>query len=198
MRAVARYCASSKPIHWKVALSTLGYVGRRVHSDLVFRVAGLGMQVFADADYVCKAADRRSVSGGLVMYGGVCVSWFSKAQKCITISTTEAAYVVRVNVIKEVLFLRQIWWFVLLDVRMPYIPLFENNEGAEQIAQKPITNSDSNHIDIRHHFLTELLIVGGEEISIIHVLSAFQHVGILTKAIAQDSFEFHRNFARNL
>ena len=156
------------------------------------------MQVFADADYVCKAADRRSVSGGFVMYGSVCVSWFSRAHKCITLSAPEAAYVALVNVIKEALFLRQIWLFVFLDVRMPYIPVFEDNEGVVQIAQKPITNSDSKHIDIRHHFLKELLIVGGGEISIIHVPSAFQHVGILTEAIAQDSFEFYRNFARNL
>ena len=51
------------------------------------------MEVFADADYASKAADRRSVSGGLVMCGGGCISWFSRTQKCVTLSTTEAEYV---------------------------------------------------------------------------------------------------------
>ena len=97
------------------------------------------------------------------------------------------------DVTKEVLLRRQVWPFMLPDVGMPCIPVFEDSEGAVQIAQNPITNSDSKHIDVRHHFLREL--VGRKEISIIHVPSAFQHADILSKAIAQDSFEF---FAMNL
>ena len=71
------------------------------------------MQVFADADYAGKAADRGSVSGGLVMCGGACVSWFSRTQKCVILSTTKAEYVAIADVIKELLFLRQIWRFML-------------------------------------------------------------------------------------
>ena len=76
------------------------------------------MQVFADADYASQAADRRSVSGGLVMGGGACVSWFSRTQKCVTLLTTEAEYVALADVVKEVLFLRQVWRFMLPDVSM--------------------------------------------------------------------------------
>ena len=71
------------------------------------------MQVYADADYASKAADRRLVSGGLVMCGGACVSWFYRTQKCITLSTTEAEYVALATPIEEVLFLRQVWRFMM-------------------------------------------------------------------------------------
>ena len=57
------------------------------------------MQVFAEADYASKATDRRSVSGGLVMCGGAHVSWFSRTQKYVTLSTTEAEYVALADVI---------------------------------------------------------------------------------------------------
>ena len=40
---------------------------------------------------------------------------------------------------------------------MPCIPLFEENEGAIQIAKHPISNSNSKHIDVRHHFLREFV-----------------------------------------
>ena len=156
VRAVARYCASPKFVHWKAALGILGYVRRTSSFGITFQrgtVGGLSMQVFADADYASKAADRRSVSGGLVMCGGACVSWFSRTQKCVTLSTTEAEYVALADVMKEVLFLRQVWRFMLPDVGMPCIPVFEDNEGAVQLAQNPITNSNSKHIDVRHHFL---------------------------------------------
>ena len=62
---------------------------------------------------------------------------------------------------------------MLPDVGMPCVPVFEDSEGAVQLAQNPISNSNSRHIDVRHHFLREL--VGRREISIFHVSSSFQH-----------------------
>ena len=125
------------------------------------------------------------------MCGGACVSWFSKTHKCKTLSTTEEL----ADIVKEVLFLRQVWHFMLSDVGMPCIPVFEDNEGAVQLTQNPITNSNSKHIDVRHHFLREL--VERKEISVIHVASPFQHADFLTKAISRKSFEFHRNIDMN-
>ncbi|CAB1115707.1 unnamed protein product [Ectocarpus sp. CCAP 1310/34] len=89
VRAVARYCASPKMVHWKAALGILGYVRRTSWMGITFErgvVTGMSMQVFVDADYASKAADRRSVSKGLVMCGGGCVTWFSRTQKCVTLS----------------------------------------------------------------------------------------------------------------
>ena len=103
-------------------------------------LSALSMQVFADADYASQATDMRSASGRLVMCGGACVSWFSGTQKCVTLSTLEAEYVALADFMKEVLFLRQVWRFMLPDVGMPYIPVLEDNEGAVQLAQSPITN----------------------------------------------------------
>ena len=50
------------------------------------------LEVFADADYASRATDRRSVSGGTIMCAGACVCWFSRTQKCVTLSTPEAEY----------------------------------------------------------------------------------------------------------
>ena len=107
VRAVARYCASPKLIHRRIALGILGYVRRTSSPGITFyrgSVAGLSLQVFSDADYASKATDRRSVSGGLIMCGDGCVSWFSRTQKCVTLSTAEAEYVAITDVPKEVLF----------------------------------------------------------------------------------------------
>ena len=70
--------------------------------------ADLKLQLFAHAEYASVAADRRSVSGEFVMYGGGCVSWFSNTQKSVTLYTTKAEYVALADVIKEVLFSRQV------------------------------------------------------------------------------------------
>ncbi|CAB1120585.1 unnamed protein product [Ectocarpus sp. CCAP 1310/34] len=116
-----------------------------------------------------------------------CVTWFSRTQKCVTLSTTEVEYVAIADVLNKVLFLRQVWRFMLPDASMPCIPAFEDNQGALQIAHNPITNSNSNHIGLRHHFIREL--VDRKEISITHVP---------TKAISKESFALHREFVINL
>ena len=56
----------------------------------------------------------------------------------------------------------------------------EVGRGAIQIAKHPIFNSNSKHIDVRHHFLREL--VETKEIEIIHVASQYQYVDFLIKA----------------
>ena len=49
------------------------------------------------------------MSGGAIMCAGACVSWFSRTQKCVTLSTSEAGYVALGDAVKEILFLRQVW-----------------------------------------------------------------------------------------
>ena len=76
------------------------------------RGSGLELVAFADADYASKATDRRSVSGGAIMFAGACVCWFSRPQKCVTFSTTEAEYVALADTIKEAMFMRYVWSFI--------------------------------------------------------------------------------------
>ena len=62
---------------------------------------------------------------------------------------------------------------------MPCFPIFEDNQGAVQLSQNPVSNSNSKHIDVRHHFLRELFRQG--DISLSNVPSEYQHADILTK-----------------
>ena len=77
LRVVARYCSAPEHVHWRATMGILGYVRRTSGFGIIFQrgtVGGLSLQAFADADYASVAAYRRSVSGGLVKCGGVCVS----------------------------------------------------------------------------------------------------------------------------
>ena len=88
VRAVARYCTAPRAIHWKAALSILEYMNGTSEYDTTFQrgtLCSISLEVFADADYACKATDRRSVSSGAIMCGGVSVCWFSSTQKCVTL-----------------------------------------------------------------------------------------------------------------
>ena len=80
---------------------------------------------------------------------------------------------------------------------MPCIPVLEDDERAIQLTRNPITNSNSKHLDVRHHFIRDL--VARKKISMTHVASSeYQHADFLTKAISKGSFELHRVFFMNL
>ena len=65
-----------------------------------------------------------------------------------------------------------------------------------QLAQNPATNSNFQHIDVRHHFLREL--AHKRDISVTHNPFEYQRADIMTKALVWDIFVAHRNFLMNL
>ena len=199
MRVVARYCTAPRAIHWKAVLGILEYIngtseyGITTQRGTLFRIS---LEMFVDADYTSKATDRRSVSGGAIMCGGARVCCFSGSQKYVTLSTSEAEYVALGDAVKELLFLRQVWRFMLPGKVLQCFPVLEDNQGAVQLAQNLVTNSNSKHIDVRHHFLREL--VRQRDIKVVQVPSEFQHADILTKGSGYDLFVFHRKLLMKL
>ena len=121
---------------------------------------------------------------------------FPGLKKCVTLLTSEAEYIALGDAVKELLFLRQVWRFMLPSKALSCFTVFEDNQGAVQLAQNPVTNSNSKHIDVRHHFLREL--VRQRDTKIVQVPSELQHADILTKALAFDLFAFHRKLPMNL
>ena len=108
VRAVARFSHEPKPTHYKAALKILEYLNATSDLGLVFKKSSdleciqleFDLDTYVDADYAHKAEDRRSVSGAAIFCGGTLVYWFSRTQKCVTLSTTEAEYVAMADDVK--------------------------------------------------------------------------------------------------
>ena len=71
----------------------------------------------------------------------------------------------------------------------------EDNEGAIRLANNPLSSGRSRHIDVRHHFLRDL--VREKVIKIEHVETKLQHADVLTKPLEVKTFRFHRDFLLN-
>ena len=88
---------------------------------------------------------------------GACVCWFSRTQKCATLSTTEFEYVALADTMKEAMFIRSVWSVIFPGFGATYMTVLADNEGARHLARNPVCTSSSKHIDVRHHFLRELV-----------------------------------------
>ena len=123
------------------------------------------------------------------MCAGACVCWFSRTQKCVMLSTTEAKYVALVDPIKEAIVLRYVWSFIFLPgLGSACIAVLEDNKGTRHLAHNPVCASNSEHINIRDHFLRELVFRG--ELDVVSVKSEQQHTDFLTKTLAGPVFVF--------
>ena len=84
VRAVAVYYTASRAIYRKVALGILEYINGTSVYRITFQrgtLSSISLEVFADADYVSKATDRRSVSRGAIMCGGASICWVFRTHK---------------------------------------------------------------------------------------------------------------------
>ena len=98
--------------------------------------------------------------------------------------------------IKEVMFLRYIWGFIIPDHDIGCTLVKEDSVGAIHLAKKPATTPNSKHIDIRLHFIRELGANG--EFKVVCVPSEEQHADFLFKPLHQGAFAAHRYFVMNI
>ena len=71
------------------------------------------MELFVDSDFASKATDWRSVSGAVVVFAGACVMYLCKTQNSAVLSSMEAEYVAMADGMKEAIFLRSVWSFII-------------------------------------------------------------------------------------
>ena len=112
------------------------------------------------------------------MLGKSLVSWSSKKQNSVALSTAKEEYIAAGACCAQILYMKQ----TLLDygVVLEKVPLLCDNESAVKLANNPVQHSRTKHIDIRHHFLRDH--VAKNDISLEGVRTDDQLADIFTKA----------------
>jgi hypothetical protein len=109
---------------------------------------------FSDSDYAGDTDTRRSVSGYVIYLCGAPISWRSKAQRSVTLSSTEAEWIALSEVAKEVLVIAQILKSMGIKVEYPIV-IRVDNTAAIFLAKNVTTNQRTRHVDIRTKFVTQ-------------------------------------------
>jgi hypothetical protein len=112
------------------------------------------------------------------------MSWSSKKQTYVALSTAEAEYVAARQCCMQLLWMRQTLWD--FGYNMSKVPLLCDNESAIRLAGNPIEHSHTKHIDIRHHFLRDHEQMG--DIDICHISTENQLSDIFTKPLDEKRF----------
>jgi hypothetical protein len=112
------------------------------------------------------------------------VSWSSKKQTFVALSTAEAEYVAAGQCCAQLLWMRQT--LRNLGYNLSKVPLLCDNESAIRLVDNPVKHSRTKHIDIRHHFLRDPQQRG--DIDIYHISTENQLADIFTKPLDEKRF----------
>ncbi|KAJ9545622.1 hypothetical protein OSB04_025329 [Centaurea solstitialis] len=140
--------------------------------------SGFELTAFTDSDHAGCKLNRKSTSGACQFLGDKLVSWSSRKQNCVSLSTAEAEYVAAACCCSQVLWMK----IQLADYgyTMHRIPIYCDSSSAIQIAANPVQHSRTKNIDIRYHFIKDHVEKGNVELFFVE--SERQIADLFTKA----------------
>jgi len=144
---------------------------------------------YVDADFAGDLTDRKSTTGYIIKLGSNVISWKSKKQPTVSLSTTEAEYIALTEITSELL------WFKNLLMELGYkftepIKIHEDNQSCIKMATSNSNKSRAKHLDIKYHFIKEH--VDSKTIELNYVPTNEQIADTLTKALPRSQFELLR------
>lgn len=138
---------------------------------------------FSDADWAGDVNERKSTSGACFFLGNNLVSWFSRKQNCVSLSTVEAEYVSAGSCCSQLIWMKQMLGDYGLSSNT--LTMFYDNSSAIDISKNPVQHSRTKHIDIKYHFRD---LVEKDLICIKYVSTENQLADIFTKALDFERF----------
>eukprot|EP00253_Pinus_taeda_P028701 PITA_28701 len=187
---VGRFQANPKETHLQAGKRIFKYLQGTQNYGLWYpRDTDLTLHAYTDADWAGSVDDRKSTSGGAFFMGSRLVSWFSKKQSSIALSTAEAEYVAAASCCTQLLWMMQ----TLQDFKItctPPISILCDNTSAISISKNPVMHSKTKHIPIKYHFLREQVLE--QKVKLEYVPSKEQVADILTKPLPKETFEYLR------
>ena len=129
---------------------------------------------YADADYAGDIDTRRSTSGMVVKMGTGAISWASKLQPVVTLSTTEAEYISATSAAQEILWLRNLFQEIGYEIEGAS-SLYLDNQSAIAVSKNPEHHGRMKHLDLRHYWLRDVVKEG--KINDTYKKSNFLHTG---------------------
>ena len=148
--------------HWQAVKWILRYIKKTLDVGLIFEKDDMVSQHvvrYCDSDYAGDLDKRRSTTGYVFTLTKAPVSWKSTLQSTVALSTTKAEYMAITEAVKEA-----IWLQGLLDdlgVGQKQVTVFCDSQSAIHLAKNQVYHARTKYIDVRYHFVREIIEEGG-------------------------------------
>lgn len=158
---LSQFMANLGWVHWDAIKSVFKYLRGTLGYSICYHWNSSGaphlvcIHGFVDSDWVGDVDRRRSTSAYVfTMFGGA-ISWMSKRQPVVALSTTEAEYMASTHACKEAIWLRILCSDIGVDVRK--ITISCDSQSAICLAKNPTFHARTKHIDVQFHFMRDMV-----------------------------------------
>lgn len=154
---LSQYLSDPNTKHWIAVKHVLRYLKGTIDFGLSYKKDedGLALVGYSDADWASSIDDRRSTTGYCfsLTKTGPLVSWKSKKQPTVALSSCEAEYMALAATTQESLYLKQLLSEMDIGHKYECAVIFEDNQGTIALSKNSMTQQRSKHIDVRYHFI---------------------------------------------
>ena len=153
---VAQFCQNPRKVHFIAVQRILAYLKGTSKHGIAYEATNNSLiQIsYSDSDYAGDSETRRSTSGFLFTYNGGPITWGSRRQSCVSVSTMEAEYVAMCESAKDVAWTRQLLSGIGCDQEAP-TGLLCDNQGALNHISNPEFHRRTKHIDVQLHYVRD-------------------------------------------
>jgi hypothetical protein len=146
---------------------------------------------YTDADMAGYIDSRKSTSGFLITFSGGAVSWQSKLQKCVALSTTEAEFIATTEARKEMLWMKR--FLHELGQGQQKYAMYCDSQSVIHLSKNSSFHMRSKHIDVRYHWIRDMLDSKQLQLEKIHTDDYCSDM--MMKSLPKDKYEFCRRAA---
>uniref|UniRef100_A0A2N9HS45 Integrase catalytic domain-containing protein n=1 Tax=Fagus sylvatica TaxID=28930 RepID=A0A2N9HS45_FAGSY len=165
---VSRFQSNPRPAYWKVMKRILRYLRGTADYMLCYQGRDLRLRGYSDADWAGDLDERKSTSGYTFLLGGGAITWCSKKQSCVALSTMESEYVACSAAVQEAVWLRR--FLQRLDIvasAMDPVTIYSDSMAALAYAKDPKYHGKTKHIEIKYYYIRDM--VAKKEVFLEHI-----------------------------
>lgn len=186
---VSRFMSDPRHSHLVAAKRILRYLQGTLGFGILFphqeEKVWLHLIAYSDSDWCGDLMDRKSTMGYIFTFAGAPISWSSKKQSVVALSTCETEYIAACAAACQALWLSSLLQELQI-VSSTAIDLLVDNKSAIDLSRNPVSHGRSKHIEIKFHFLRDQVTKG--KIKIQHCSTELQLADIMTKALKVERF----------
>uniref|UniRef100_A0AAV1VET9 Reverse transcriptase Ty1/copia-type domain-containing protein n=1 Tax=Peronospora matthiolae TaxID=2874970 RepID=A0AAV1VET9_9STRA len=181
---VSRFMENPQEEHWVAVKRIFRYLqGTKSHGICYQPSARIDFRRYSDADWAGDLTDRKSTSGYTFMLLGAPVSWGSKKQPSVSLSTTEAEYIALSLAIQEGKWIHRLLCEIVMAANEegPELMIHEDNQSCIKMTKNPVNHGRAKHIDIKYHHIRDEVKRG--EVKLKYCETAVMLADIMTKGL---------------
>lgn len=182
---VSRFLSNPGREHWEAVKWILRYLRGSSSLRLCFGDGKYILEGYTDSDMAGDIDSRKSTSGYVITFAGGAVSWQSRLQRCVALSSTEAEFIAATEACKELLWMKK--FMKELGHSQERYVLLCDSQSAIHLAKNSTFHSKSKHIDVRYHWIRGVLNDKLLELEKVHTDN--NGADMLTKALPRWKFE---------